>query len=142
MRYALLLIFLALAFGGAFASRRMSGEPVTVGNVSARSAAELYAKNCASYHGRDGRAKTFKGKSKHARNLADSEWQGRVGDERIFNSIMNGKGKMPGVWKESLGTGDRLPGYLRSRFAEMTIGGQAFLPVSFYTTGIPACCRF
>jgi hypothetical protein len=50
----------------------------------------LYAKNCASYHGRDGRAKTFKGKSKHARNLADSEWQGRVGDERIFNSIMNG----------------------------------------------------
>lgn len=100
MRLALLLIFLAVAFGEAFASRTMSGEPVGFGHVSARSAAELYAKNCASCHGRDGRAKTFKGKLKHARNLADSEWQGRVADERIFNSIMNGKGKMPAFGKK------------------------------------------
>jgi len=78
----------------------MRGEPVGFGHVSARSAAELYAKNCASCHGRDGRAKTFKGKLKHARNLADSEWQGRVSDERLFNSIMNGKGKMPAFGKK------------------------------------------
>jgi mono/diheme cytochrome c family protein len=96
MRYALLLVFLFVAFGVAFASRAMSGEPV---NVGARSAAELYAKNCASCHGRDGRARTFKGKLKHARDLADSEWQGRVSDERIFNSLMNGKGKMPAYGK-------------------------------------------
>jgi mono/diheme cytochrome c family protein len=96
MRYTLLTVFLVVAFGAAFASLSVSGEPV---NVGARSAAELYAKNCASCHGRDGRARTFKGKLKHARDLADSDWQGRVSDERIFNSVMNGKGKMPAYGK-------------------------------------------
>jgi len=78
----------------------MRGEAVRFVNISARSAAEVYAKSCASCHGRDGRAKTFKGKMKHARNLADAEWQTRVSDERIFNSIMNGKGKMPAFGKK------------------------------------------
>jgi mono/diheme cytochrome c family protein len=55
----------------------------------------LYSKNCATCHGRDGRAKTFKARLNHARNLSDPEWQAKVSDERIFNSIMNGKGKMP-----------------------------------------------
>jgi cytochrome c6 len=100
MRNALLLVFFVAAFGVVFAGRALSGEPVDPGNASARGAAELYAKNCASCHGRDGRAKTFKGKLKHARDLAGSEWQGRVSDERIFNSIMNGKGKMPAFAKK------------------------------------------
>ena len=100
MRHALLLIFVVIAFGGAFASRAMSSEPVEFGHVSARSAAEVYAKSCASCHGKDGRAKTFKAKFNHARNLTDPEWQGRVTDERLFNSIMNGKGKMPAFGKK------------------------------------------
>ena len=66
----------------------------------ARSAAELYAKNCASCHGKDGRAKTFKSKFLHARDLTDAAWQGNVTDERIFNSINNGKGKMPSFSKK------------------------------------------
>ena len=106
MRNTLLVIFLVVAFSVAFASRAMSGEPVDSGDASARGAAELYAKNCASCHGRDGRAKTFKGKLKHARDLAGSEWQGRVSDERIFNSIMNGKGQDARICKETLRTGD------------------------------------
>jgi mono/diheme cytochrome c family protein len=73
---------------------------VRFGNISVRSAAEVYARSCASCHGRNGRAKTFKGRMKHARNLADAEWQSRVSDERIFNSIMNGKGKMPAYGKK------------------------------------------
>jgi mono/diheme cytochrome c family protein len=97
MKYAFLLVFLVEALGGAFAIRAGSGEPVA---VSPRSAAVLYAGSCASCHGRDGRAKTFKGKRNHARNLTDAEWQGRVSDERIFNSIMNGKGKMPANGKK------------------------------------------
>ena len=100
MRYALLPIFLVVALGVAFASRAMSGEPVRLGNVGASSAAELFAKNCVTCHGRDGRAKTFKAKFNHARNLTDPEWQGRVSDERIFNSIMNGKSKMPAFGKK------------------------------------------
>ena len=97
MRYVLLLSILALAFGALRAGRAMSGE---AHNVSARSATELYSKNCASCHGKDGRAKTLKGKLKHARDLTDPTWQGRVGDERLFNSIMNGKGKMPAFSKK------------------------------------------
>lgn len=60
----------------------------------------MYAKKCATCHGKDGRAKTFKAKLNHARNLTDFEWQDKVSDERIFNSIMNGKGKMPAFGKK------------------------------------------
>lgn len=66
----------------------------------ARSAAELYARNCASCHGKDGRAKTFKSKFLHARDLTDAAWQENVTDERIFNSLNNGKGKMPSFGKK------------------------------------------
>ena len=57
----------------------------------------LFSKNCATCHGKDGQAKTFKAKFNHARNLTDAKWQSEVSNERIFNSISNGKGKMP-VW--------------------------------------------
>ena len=115
MKYALLVVFFVAAFGVVFANRTLTGEPVSTGNANARSAAELYAKNCASCHGRDGRAKTFKAKMKHARNFTDSEWQGRVSDERIFNSIMNGKGKMPAYGKKlSEQEIDALVTYVRS----------------------------
>ena len=64
----------------------------------AASASQLYRRHCVSCHGNDGRAKTSKGKFSHARDLADPEWQSDVSDERIFNSIMNGRnvrGNMP-----------------------------------------------
>src|SRR4026207_1007986 len=63
-------------------------------------AAQLYTRNCASCHGADGRAKTSKGKFSRARDLTDAKWHEDVTDERIFNSIMNGRnvrGKMPAV---------------------------------------------
>lgn len=97
MRYVFLIAILVIAFAMVLGSRAMPG---AAHNVSARSAAELYAKNCASCHGKDGRAKTFKGKLKHARDFTDPTWQGNVGDERLFNAIMNGKGKMPSYSKK------------------------------------------
>jgi cbb3-type cytochrome c oxidase subunit III len=60
----------------------------------------LFSKNCATCHGKDGQAKTFKAKFNHARNLTDAKWQSEVSDERIFNSITNGKGKMPAWGKK------------------------------------------
>ena len=63
-------------------------------------AAELYFRKCASCHGKDGKAKTFKAKLNSARNLTDPEWQAEVSDERIFNSITNGKGRMPSFGKK------------------------------------------
>ena len=65
---------------------------------NARPASQLYRRYCVSCHGNDGRAKTSKGKFSHARDLSDPQWQSDVSDERIFNSIMNGRnvrGNMP-----------------------------------------------
>ena len=63
-----------------------------------RTARQLYRRYCVACHGTDGRAKTSKGKFSHARDLTDAQWQDDVTDERIFNSIMNGRnvrGNMP-----------------------------------------------
>ena len=95
--FILLLAMFATAYATLPATRYLSPN---AGIFPAVNAAELYAKQCASCHGNDGRAKTIKGKLKHARNLTDAEWQERVSDERIFNSITNGKDKMPAYAKK------------------------------------------
>ena len=69
-------------------------------STSSSSAAAIYGRRCASCHGKDGTAKTLKGKLRSARNLTDPQWQADVSDERIFNSIMNGRGKMPSYGKK------------------------------------------
>src|SRR5256885_65664 len=67
---------------------------------SSTDASVLFAKNCATCHGKDGQANTFKSKHHlHARNLTDAMWQANVSDERLFNSITNGLGKMPAFGK-------------------------------------------
>src|SRR5438874_10008229 len=71
-------------------------EPAAVGDATAS-----YNSKCAKCHGHDGRSKTMKGKFTHSRDLTDAEWQNNVSDERIFNSISNGKSKMPS-FKKSL----------------------------------------
>jgi cytochrome c6 len=63
-------------------------------------ASRLFEKKCAECHGKDGRSKSFRGKHTHARDLTDAEWQQRVSDERIYNSISNGKEKMPAFGKK------------------------------------------
>ncbi|MBC7932330.1 MAG: cytochrome c [Rubrivivax sp.] len=92
----------ALCFAAAPALRA----DATQGNKNANGASEttdaaaLYKKHCDTCHGKDGRSKTMKGKFKGARNLTDAQWQADVTDERLFNSISNGKGKMPSFKKK------------------------------------------
>jgi mono/diheme cytochrome c family protein len=65
---------------------------------NARPASQTYRRYCVSCHGIDGKAKTSKGKFSHARDLTEAQWHADVSDERIFNSIMNGRnqrGNMP-----------------------------------------------
>ncbi len=69
-------------------------------DAQSNEASALFASKCATCHGKDGRAKTFKAKFNHARNLTDAQWQAGVTDERLFNSISNGKGKMPAWGKK------------------------------------------
>jgi mono/diheme cytochrome c family protein len=79
--------------------------PVFASNTSSpdRPASQLYRRYCISCHGTNGKATTSKGKFSHARDLTDMQWQTDVSDERIFNSIMNGRnvrGNMPGFAKK------------------------------------------
>jgi cytochrome c6 len=89
------------------------------GNVIATSlpgaeAASVYNGKCAGCHGRDGRAKSAHARHEHARDLSAAEWQDSVSDERIYNSISNGKGKMPGFKKKlSDAQIDELVSYVR-----------------------------
>lgn len=92
LTFVLLFAVIAFAYPVVSSSGEISESPA--------SAAELYARNCAKCHGKDGRSKGMKGKLTGARNLADPAWQDRVSDERIFNSINNGKGKMPAFGKK------------------------------------------
>ncbi len=85
-----LLVFIAICLAPLIAQRPN-------GNNN-RTAPQLYRKYCVSCHGSDGRAKTSKGKFSHARDLTEAQWHDEVSDERIFNSIMNGRnvrGNMP-----------------------------------------------
>lgn len=87
----------------ASSSIQYSASSVTTQNTSQKEldANILFDKHCDTCHGKDGQAKTFKAKFNHARNLTDTKWQAEVSDERLFNSITNGKGKMP-AWGKKL----------------------------------------
>jgi mono/diheme cytochrome c family protein len=88
----LLFVMLAASFVLVAAAERTS---------PAADARAGYNTKCASCHGRDGRSKTARGRRTHSRDLTDANWQNDVSDERIFNSISNGRGKMP-AFKKSL----------------------------------------
>ena len=86
-----LLVYIAFVFLLTWAS----AAPIT---SKERPAPQLYRRYCVSCHGNDGKAKTSKGRFSHARDLTDPQWHADVSDERIFNSIMNGRdisGNMP-----------------------------------------------
>src|SRR5690242_19191148 len=62
-------------------------------------ASELFNQNCAKCHGKDGRAKTFRGRLVGAQNLADPEWQSAATDERMSDAIKKGPKAMPSFEK-------------------------------------------
>jgi mono/diheme cytochrome c family protein len=65
-----------------------------------RDAATIFKGECASCHGKDGSAKTFKAKFNGAKDLTKASWQESTSDEHIFNVISNGHGKMPAYGKK------------------------------------------
>lgn len=104
MRNKLIIIVYAVALAAGSlleTAGHSASESTATTTANQRTSAELYAKHCASCHGKDGRSKTVKAKFNRARNLTEPGWQEAVSDERIFNSIANGRGgKMPGFAKK------------------------------------------
>jgi cytochrome c6 len=106
-------VSLALALFGIFVSAH--ADINSRANASAADARATFGAQCAICHGRDGRGKTARGRRMHARDLTDGNWQNDVSDERLFNSINNGRNKMP-AFKKKLSENDIdvLVNYVRS----------------------------
>ena len=103
-----LIVAVVVVLGFSYVSRAHEGIEVP------GDAKTTFDDKCASCHGKDGRGKTFKGKLSHARDFTDAAWQNDVTDERLFNSITNGRGKMP-AFKKKLSEAqiDELVAYVR-----------------------------
>jgi len=97
----------------ALASRLGARHEMNSAVTAAPDAASLFNSECATCHGRDGRGKTKRGRQMHSRDITNPEWQNDVSDERIFNSISRGKGKMPAFKKLSDAQIDSLVTYVR-----------------------------
>jgi len=110
---AIVFLILFATFTVAVADRLMRTASVDYSSSNATDAAPLFNSQCAQCHGRDGRAKTKRGRQTHTRDLTSAEWQNDVSDERIFNSISRGKGKMPAFNKLSDAQIDSLVSYVR-----------------------------
>jgi len=96
----LIIVSVALFLGVSFIAY---GHAITRDNTAPEPAVDakaLFDSKCSKCHGKDGRAKSLHAKHEHARDLTTAEWQNDVTDERIFNSISNGKGKMPSFKKK------------------------------------------
>jgi len=58
--------------------------------------AEVYAKNCASCHGKDGKGETTMGKKAKAKDYTDAKVQASFTDAEALKVILEGKDKMKG----------------------------------------------
>ena len=74
----------------------------------------LFLENCATCHGKDGRAKTFHGRLVGAQNLTDPTFQTDTSNEEIRHAIMTGPKAMPS-FKDKLSPNeiDALVDYVR-----------------------------
>ena len=110
----LAVLFLALACWLIPSAHVESSALKTKLQESTTDASKLFEKHCAKCHGKDGRAKTFKGKMVGARNLTDDKWQAKVTDEQIKQAIKKGPEAMPAFEKTlSEEEIDRLVAYVR-----------------------------
>ena len=110
------IVYLALAAVSVLlvTTALMMSRKVAAATLPGGDATSVYNAKCASCHGHDGRARSAHARHEKARDLTTGEWQDSVSDERIYNSISNGKGKMPGFKKKlSDAQIDELVSYVR-----------------------------
>ena len=60
----------------------------------------LFAENCATCHGKDGRAKTFHGWLVGAQNFTDPQWRAETTEAEIIHAIKTGPEAMPAFDKK------------------------------------------
>ena len=65
-----------------------------------KKARNLFKQHCVKCHGADGRGQSAEGEIAGAQDFTDKEWQHRVEEQRIINSITYGHGQMPSFGKK------------------------------------------
>lgn len=60
----------------------------------------LFKQYCAKCHGTDGHGQTAEGEIAGAQDFTDTDWQSRVEEQRMINSIRHGHGQMPAFGKK------------------------------------------
>lgn len=83
-----------------FAAALMIAAPAAYGD-----AAELYAKNCASCHGADGKGQTTMGKKQKVKDYTTADGQS-FSDADGVKIILEGKGKMKGYKDKGIAEAD------------------------------------
>jgi cytochrome c5 len=92
-----LVLLVENSFIGSAAKSRVSASGPQNSQMSAAKAKEarkIFKQKCTKCHGQDGAGNTY-GQIIGAANLTDPEWQQRVDDKRIVNSITHGRSQMP-----------------------------------------------
>lgn len=75
----------------------------------------LFTENCATCHGRNGRARTFHGRLLGAQNFTDARWQTATSDDEIIRAIKTGPKAMPAFQKKlSTAEIEALAAYVRT----------------------------
>ena len=103
---AVLLVFVLLAgysFVGLIVSGRTSSNTHHYTRMPAAKkidAKKLFKQKCIKCHGVDGVGDTTFGEVVGAADFTDSEWQKRVDDARLVNSMTYGRGQMPSFGKK------------------------------------------
>jgi cytochrome c6 len=108
-----LIYFLGVIFWSPWRSVGGSMGSTEVGGKEQQDPVALYKAKCASCHGIDGSANTAIGKNLKAKDLRSEETQ-KLSDEKLYQTIAKGRGKMP-AFERSLGEDKcrQLVAYLR-----------------------------
>ncbi len=75
-------------------------KPARMTSAKAKEAKKLFKQNCVKCHGADGVGETAFSEIVGAADFTDSEWQKRVDDKRLVNSMIYGRGQMPPFGKK------------------------------------------
>jgi mono/diheme cytochrome c family protein len=99
-----LLLFSLLAIGVCLI---VAGQPLPnirqdkrTPSAKSKEAKKLFKQNCVRCHGEDGVGDTPFGEIVGAADLTDPEWQKRVDDQQLVNSMTYGRGQMPPFGKK------------------------------------------
>lgn len=98
VRHAAIVLLVVIFFLDAFSVTEAQKPALSA--AKAKETRKLFKLRCAKCHGANGAADSSYGQIVGATNLRDPNWQEKVADDRLVNSIKHGRGQMPGFGKK------------------------------------------